>query len=82
MIDDNSWIPSGTFARWGLARDIIGDEREEYITWSHSKLIIGANTAPFVAGSIPSFRGNREYRLRAVNHSFRGTTFFDYRAEQ
>lgn len=82
VINDTSWIPPGKFARWGLARDVIGDEREEYITWSHNRLIIGSNNASFVAGSIPSFRTNREYRLRAVNNSFRGTILFDYRTGQ
>jgi len=81
IIDDASWLPAdaGTFTLYPQPRDVIGDEREEIITWTHSTLVIGKNTAPFAAGSIPSFRDNRDYRLRTVNWCFRGPVLFNFR---
>ena len=81
IINDASWLPAdaGTFTLYPQPRDVIGDEREEIITWTHSTLVIGKNAAPFAAGSIPSFRDNRDYRLRTVNWCFRGPVLFNFR---
>ena len=81
VINDTSWLPAdaGKFTLYPLPRDVLGDEREEIITWTHSTLVIGKNSAPFAAGSIPSLRDNRDYRLRTVNWCFRGPVLFDFR---
>jgi hypothetical protein len=81
VIHDTSWLPAdaGTFTLYPLPRDVLRDEREEIITWTHRTLVIGKNSAPFAAGSIPSLRDNRDYRLRTVNWCFRGPMLFDFR---
>ncbi len=77
-IESNDWLPPGTYARYRLAHDVLGDEREEVVAWTNTTLFIGSNQSPFAAGSIPCLRDDRDYKLRAVNHSFRGTVYFPF----
>ena len=59
--------------------DILGDAREEIIVWNKNCVKIGQNMESF-SGGIPSFRNDRQYRLRlsGARQLYRGELFFDY----
>jgi hypothetical protein len=77
-----SWhgLDSGS-AVYPFAYDVTDDGRDEVITWSRTRLVIGKNSEADDY-SRKSFRKNRNYRLRQANKYLnRAAIYFDYRSE-
>jgi len=74
-----SWHGLGSeSAVYPLAYNVAGDGRDEVITWSRSKLVIGKNSAAD-NNSRKSFRNSRNYQLRQANQYLnRAAIYFDY----